>query len=86
MKKISTGLLGIFIFSSALNADGFSESDKLIGGKDFPFPTEDEAQMPEDTSIDNSDGWDQGQQSKNKARGKAEKKYVPEVENDGDGQ
>ena len=80
MKKMTIGVLGIFVYSAVLNADGYSESDRnLISGKDFPFPSGDEeAEMPEeDTSQD------KGQNTK--PAGKAEKEYIPEVENDDDG-
>jgi hypothetical protein len=79
MKKLTIGVLGIFVYSAVLGADGYSESDRdLIAGKDFPFPTEDEAEIPEaDTS--------QGEAQNAKPKGKAEKEYIPEVENDDNG-
>ncbi len=89
MKKISTGILGVLLFCATLSADVYGESDGLIAGKDFPFPSggDEEAQMPEDIPAENSssNGWDQlGQrQSKIKSSGKSEKEYVPEVEDDG---
>lgn len=91
MKKNYIGLLGILFVSAALSADGYGQSDGLIAGKDFPFPSggDEEAQMPEDIPAENSspNGWEQwGQrQSKMKSSGRSEKEYVPEVENEDDG-
>jgi hypothetical protein len=90
MKKINIGILGVLLVSATLNADGRVESDMLIAGKDFPFPSggDEEAQMPEDipTPRENSssNGWEQwGQrQSKIKSGGRTEKEYFPEVEDE----
>ena len=89
MKKVSIGLLGILLCSAALSADAYSESDKLLAEKDFPYPTGGEAALPEaDDTLDDASGWGQDQNPVNngKAGGKSEKEYVPEFENDGDGQ
>ena len=88
MKKVSIGLLGILLCSAALNADAYSEPDNLIAEKDIPFPTGEEAALPEDDTLDDSSGWGQSQNSVNngKTGGKSEKEYVPEFENDDDGQ
>ncbi len=73
------GVLGIFVYSAVLNADGYSESDRsLMAGKDFPFPSGDEGEMPE---TDTSQDEDQNA----KPKGKADMEYVPETENHDDG-
>jgi hypothetical protein len=79
MKKIAIGVLGIFVYSAMLNADGYSESDRsLMAGKDFPFPSGDEGEMPEtDTSRDD--------EQNGKPNGEADQENVPETENDDEG-
>ena len=84
------GILGVLLASATLSADGHVELDGLIAEKDFPFPSggDEEAQMPEEASIESpsSNGWEQwGQrQSKIKSSRRAEKEYVPEVEDEDD--
>jgi hypothetical protein len=56
VKKMWIGLVGVWTFTAALNADGFDESERgLIAGKDVPFPPS-ESVLPENEEDSTTGG------------------------------